>query len=218
MNCCENLRARPARQQCAHYIAVRPGAGRAAHGDQSAATQCPAPRAATSRLGRRFWRPAQVPSPIQRPNPPKAGRCTTPGTTPRLGRTSRKPTRPISPKTGRCATPYAQRPGLGEIGKFERRMRAILAQGLGSGETRARKIPAWESRREGPAHLPAKTSEALWTQKGDSLPKRDLAPKRGRFCAPEAEILPSKDDAPSILNNVPAWEGWGPAGSRWRLV
>ena len=112
----------------------------------------------------------------------------------------------VPPKSGRCAACPAQSPGLGGIGAFERRMRAILAQRPGSGEIRVRKVPAWESRREGISRLPAKTSEPFSAQKGNSLPRRDLVQTWARFGARKAAVLPSKDDAPPTLRNVAAWE------------
>ena len=93
----------------------------------------------------------------------------------------------------------------------EQRVRAILAQRLGSGEIRVRKIPAREKRREGPSRLPAGTSEPLSARKGRPLPRRDVVQTWARFGARRAAVLPSKDDAPLIWRNVPAWEsssGW----------
>lgn len=99
---------------------------------------------------------------------------------------------PRSPKSGRCAAHPAQRPALGEIGGFERRIRMILAQRPGLGEKRVRNIPAREKLREGPTHLPAQTSETVLVQKGDSLPRRDLAPKRVRFRRPQGRNSPKQ--------------------------
>lgn len=90
-------------------------------------------------------------------------------------------------------------------------MRAILAQRPDLGEKQGHKISAQERRREGPARLPAGTSEAFSAQEGDSLPRRDLAAETGRSCAPEADLLPSGDDAPRMLRNVAAWEDALPA-------
>lgn len=90
----------------------------------------------------------------------------------------------------------------------EQRIRAILAQRLGSGEIRVRKVPAWESRREGISRLPANTPDPFSARKGDSLPRRDVVQTWARFGARRAEILPSKDDVPGMTHNVPAWESF----------
>ena len=130
---------------------------------------------------------------------PKAGPCAEKG--PILSSRGR-----TSPKAGRCVTPLAQLLGLGEFGRFEQRMRSILAQRPSFEEMRARKIAAWEDRREGPSRLPAETQETSSARKGPSLPRRDLAAKRGRFWTPEIEILPSQVNAARKRLNVPAWE------------
>ena len=88
----------------------------------------------------------------------------------------------------------------------DQRIRAILAQHPGSGEKQVRKIPARESRREGPSRLPAGTSEAFSTRKGNSLPRRALVQIRAASGACRAEILPSRDDLPGMTHNVPTWE------------
>ena len=119
-----------------------------------------------------------------------------------------------SPKAGRCGARPAQRPCLGELSGFEKRIRTFLAQRPGLGEKRPRKIPARERRRGGPGRLPAGTSETFSARKGGSLPRRDLAPKRSRLRASEAGFLPSKDDAPRARHNVPAWENRGQAGTQ----
>ena len=111
-----------------------------------------------------------------------------------------------SPKPGRCAASCAQRPGLGESGELEQRKRPILPQRPCLGEKRARKVPALESRREGPARLPADLSNHVSPQKDDSLQRRDLAQTRADSGAREAVVLQSKDNAPLFLRNVSAWE------------
>ena len=111
-----------------------------------------------------------------------------------------------SPNAGRCGKDAAQRLGLGELSGFGQRMRAILPQRPGMGEMALRKISRWERRREGPNRLPAETSDPLPVRKGGSLPRRDDVQIRAIFDARKAEILPSKDDAPLALRNVPAWE------------
>ena len=92
-------------------------------------------------------------------------------------------------------------------------MRAIPAQRPGLGEKGLRKIPAWESLREGPSRLPAGTPEAFSARKGGSLPRRDDAQIRAIFDARKAEILPSKDDAPRARRNFAAWEDPLPAST-----
>lgn len=69
----------------------------------------------------------------------------------------------------------------------EQRIRAILTQRPGSGEMRVRKIPAWESRREGPTRLPAGTSDPFSARKGRSLPRRDLVQAWARFGATQSK-------------------------------
>ncbi len=292
MNCCENLRARPARQQCAHYIAVHQSTGRGQSRAKVPPRSVPASRAATpapqaavphapqrpgSRAGASWSalmpqgpglhaatpQSALVPQCPGRPScrnvltlaPPRrswpscrkvsvgsscrkvsawemflASRANTSQKNcgpalPRQVDVPRKlreipawespmPTsKAISPKQGRCAAHPAQRPGLGGFAIPDQRIRAILAQRPGSGEIRVRKVPAWESRREGISRLPAKTSEPFSAQKGNSLPRRDLVAGTGRFCAPEAGILPSGDDVPRMAHVVPPWEDALPANA-----
>ena len=97
---------------------------------------------------------------------------------------------PRSPKAGRCAAHPAQRPDLGEIGGFERRIRTILAQRPGLGEKRVRNVPAREKRREGPGRLPAQTSEPILVQKQRFSPKAGSCADLGRFRGPQGRSSP----------------------------
>ena len=115
-------------------------------------------------------------------------------------------TGPISPKPRRWALFAAQRPCSGETPAFLPEKQAIRAQRPCLGEIRWRKIPAWESRREGPTPLPGKTSRPSPARIGRFLPSRDVVQKCGRFRAPAAKTLPSKDDGPLLRRKVLAWE------------
>ena len=113
---------------------------------------------------------------------------------------------PISPKTGRCSNSGAHCLGLGETPAFLPEKQANRAQRPCSGEIGWRKIPAWEGRREGPTPLPGETSRPSPARTGEFLPSRDVAQKSGRFRAPAAKTLPSRDDEPFLRRNVLAWE------------
>lgn len=131
----------------------------------------------------------------------------------------------ISPKQGRRSETSAQRLGLGGTPGLQPEKRAIPAQRPCWGEIGARKIPPWERRGEGPPRLPAGTPRPSPARTGEFLPSRDVAQKSGRFRAPTAKFLPSKDDGPILRRNVLAWEkrrrppgGISPKAGRWSAM
>lgn len=123
-----------------------------------------------------------------------------------LGRNSDARQGAISPKQGRCSETGAQRPGLGGTPVFQPEKWAIPAQRPGSGEIGARKIPTWESWREGPPRLPAGTPRPSSARSSKFLPSRDAAQRSGLFPAPTAKLLPSRDVDPAYPRIVLALE------------
>ena len=142
-----------------------------------------------------------------------------------LGRNSDARQGAISPKQGRRSETSAQRLGLGGTPAFQPEIGAIPAQRPCWGEIGPRKIPPWERRGEGPPRLPAGTPRPSPARSSEFLPSRDVAQKSGRFPAPTAKLLPSKDDGPILRRNVLAWEkrrrppgGISPKAGRWSAM
>ena len=171
---------------------------------------------ATSRLGRADERDgtSTCANVTAHPDPngafsPKAGRCANIDAIPVSDRA-------ISPKAGRCAGICALCPDLGENRALESPNPAFLAQRLGLGEIGARKVPAWESCREGRRLLPAETSHPIRARMGRFLPRRDVVQISTRFLSPTRPFLPRRDDAPESARFVPPWEKVWRQGRRTR--
>ncbi len=223
MNCCENLRARPARQQCAHYIAVRRSAARTQEGRNGPATRY---RAAVRRPSLKRQRPGLGEPPADPrghfsqkwdPNSPKAGLCATrPAHRPTLGES-------LASQHDRFSQAGTMRQGCGATSRLGRVERVRAANAGDSAATSrhgrngvAQDLALGEAARRS-SRLPAETSDPLPVRKGGSLPRRDDVQIRAIFDARKTEILPSKDDAPLALRNVPAWESLaGSRGKCWR--